>query len=104
MARFISLRELKESKLEALQDMQLLKRPQLSVQRVSPAEWNCILELEKEPSSAKNKEISSKGRGSPTSTKDIQIDTKSIKTESSGSRDLDLEVMAAIRDTHGGEA
>lgn len=47
MSRFISLRELKDAKLPELQDMQLLRRPQLSVQRVSSVEWECIMALER---------------------------------------------------------
>ncbi|BFZ55378.1 hypothetical protein PYCC9005_002418 [Savitreella phatthalungensis] len=47
MQRFISLRELREHGAGMLKDMALLKRPQLSVQRVQPAEWDFIMSLEK---------------------------------------------------------
>ncbi|CCG83955.1 protein of unknown function [Taphrina deformans PYCC 5710] len=105
MTRFITLRELKESQLPALQNMQLLKRPQLSVQRVSPAEWDCILELEKMPSAVSNAKKASGRKKIAKSADGEQHDTElTTKNDSSASHDMDQEVMAAIRDSHGGDA
>lgn len=44
LRRFLPLRELRAC--PELADMQLLRRPQLSVQRVTPAQWDFIMDLE----------------------------------------------------------
>lgn len=95
MKRFISLRELRDGNFAELQSMQLLKRPQLSVQQVTPAEWDLVMRLEQQdpPESSPNKKRKLK-HGETANT--------SVKTEDGlDKQQSDKEVMEEIAFTHG---
>lgn len=75
--------------------MQLLKRPQLSVQRVTSEEWSTILQLEKNaPDNAafNNENPASIASG-------VESDDELSKSRA---RERDEEIKAQIMHTHGG--
>lgn len=48
LRRFIGLKELRTYQQDQLKDMALLRRPQLSVQRVKQTEWDFVMQLEQQ--------------------------------------------------------
>lgn len=95
MTRFVSLRELKLGNHPELQKMQLLRRPQLSVQQVTPTEWETILRLEKEDVEEENKPVI----GEPTEVSaGIETDEETRANEEKRSE----EIKAEIAESHGG--
>ena len=84
MQRYISLRELRADKDPALANMQLLRRPQLSVQRVSPQEWDHILKLESQVSDMRPGEDEAQM---------VSCESEKLKSQ---------EIQAEIAYTHGG--
>lgn len=96
MKRFISLQELRASQDEALKDMQLLRRPQLSVQRVTAEEWDCILAMEQNDVETAEETKSPPAKSRKKSRKAAMPGTLPDEQMS------DEAVKAEIRDTHGG--
>ena len=68
-----------------LAQMQLLRRPQLSVQQVTPAEWEHILSLEDQSDEDETKS-----------------EVKSDEAESDEHKEQAAKTRAEIIDTHGG--
>lgn len=92
----MSLRELKLGNFPELANMQLLRRPQLSVQRVTEAEWQKILELERQSPEKQDNEANSSALQGPerATTKAQSAQTKHFSH--------DDDVKAEIIATHGG--
>lgn len=95
MKRFISLRELKDGDFPELHSMQLLRRPQLSVQQVTQAEWDLVLRLEGQPPPPEVKP-SKKQKITHDKTKGTTEGAEGLKREHT-----DQDVMDEIAYTHG---
>lgn len=111
MARLLPLQELK--KIDELQDMQLFVRKQLSVQKVSRAHWNLILELEgRETSDFGDKQdhkrdslpkIESKPTNSSNEANQAyHNETISANTVARDAKSIEDEIRKEIIYTHGG--
>lgn len=91
----MSLRELKQGKFPELENMQLLRRPQLSVQRLTAIEWETILRIEgqsPEEETRKGGKLSEIASG-------IETDEESVRASQ---RARDEDIKAEIIATHGG--
>ena len=97
LSRLISLRELKTGNHSVLQNMQLLKRPQLSVQKVTPAEWEYILSLEERPETDQDPVVTEPGSSSELASTNAEKGSGAIKGE-----DEDEEIKLQIAEAHGG--
>lgn len=93
LKRFVSLKELRADTSGKLENMVLLRRPQLSVQIVSEVQWNHILQLES-TTSAEAADVRQTKTASEERSRDAVDETTT--------QELDRRTMEEIYDTHGG--